>query len=175
MAASITLSVFDPGLRTAGESARATILSSVNLAQHREGLGYRRYWPPEPHAKSVAWAGPTPVVSIIASQTRKISVGPAGVLPEAVIAVAGTCRETDQEACDVVSQQTLLRVACSVFGSSITCRELIGRLCRIAGVDEVVFLDISSDADARLGSLTRLADAFTPTTLGRNNADITYV
>jgi luciferase family oxidoreductase group 1 len=77
----IRLSILDFGLRaTAEESSRAILVSTSKMAVLADRLGYSRYWVSEHQSRYGAWGNPTPLVAHLASKTRDISVGPAGVL-----------------------------------------------------------------------------------------------
>src|SRR5450631_2846779 len=82
-AASIELavSVLDlVGMRT-DESAGSAIARSVNLAQHVEQLGYKRYWLAEHHSIPGLACSATPVlIGHVAGATKTIRVGSGGVM-----------------------------------------------------------------------------------------------
>ena len=68
------------GMRT-GESAGSAIARSVDLAQHVEKLGYKRYWLAEHHSISGLACSATPVlIGHVASATKTIQVGSGGVM-----------------------------------------------------------------------------------------------
>jgi luciferase family oxidoreductase group 1 len=68
------------GMRT-GESAGSAIARSVDLAQHVEKLGYKRYWLAEHHSISGLACSATPVlIGHVASATKTIRVGSGGVM-----------------------------------------------------------------------------------------------
>jgi luciferase family oxidoreductase group 1 len=68
------------GMRT-GESAGSAIARSVDLAQHAEKLGYKRYWLAEHHSISGLACSATPVlIGHVASATKTIRVGSGGVM-----------------------------------------------------------------------------------------------
>ena len=68
------------GMRT-GESAGSAIARSVDLAQHVEKLGYKRYWLAEHHSISGLACSATPVlIGRVASATKTIRVGSGGVM-----------------------------------------------------------------------------------------------
>ncbi len=65
----------------AGESAGSAIARSVDLAQHVEQLGYRRYWLAEHHSISGLACSATPVlIGHVAAATKTIRVGSGGVM-----------------------------------------------------------------------------------------------
>jgi luciferase family oxidoreductase group 1 len=77
----IPLSVLDFTSIKQGGSAAATLRETVALAQHAEGLGYRRHWIVEHHnAGNVAGAAVPVVLAHIASHTKTIRVGAGGVI-----------------------------------------------------------------------------------------------
>jgi luciferase family oxidoreductase group 1 len=68
------------GMRT-GESAGSAIARSVDLAQHVESWGYRRYWLAEHHSISGLACSATPVlIGHVAAATKTIRVGSGGVM-----------------------------------------------------------------------------------------------
>ena len=65
----------------AGEPAGGAIARSVDLAQHVERLGYRRYWLAEHHSISGLACSATPVlIGHVAAATKTIRVGSGGVM-----------------------------------------------------------------------------------------------
>ena len=65
----------------AGESAGSAIARSVDLAQHVEQLGYKRYWLAEHHSISGLACSATPVlIGHVAAATKAIRVGSGGVM-----------------------------------------------------------------------------------------------
>jgi luciferase family oxidoreductase group 1 len=77
----LAVSVLDlVGMRT-GESAGSAISRSVDLAQHVEQWGYKRYWLAEHHSISGLACSATPVlIGHVASATKTIRVGSGGVM-----------------------------------------------------------------------------------------------
>src|SRR5258706_1741002 len=68
------------GMR-AGEPAGSAIARSVNLAQHVEKLGFKRYWLAEHHSISGLACSATPVlIGHVAGATKRIRVGSGGVM-----------------------------------------------------------------------------------------------
>ena len=66
----------------AGESAGGAIARSVDLAQHVEQWGYKRYWLAEHHSISGLACSATPVlIGHVAAATMTIRVGSGGVMP----------------------------------------------------------------------------------------------
>ena len=65
----------------AGEPAGSAIARSVNLAQHVEQWGYKRYWLAEHHSISGLACSATPVlIGHVAAATKTIRVGSGGVM-----------------------------------------------------------------------------------------------
>jgi len=81
MSNALAVSVLDlVGMRT-GESAGSAIARSVDLAQHVERLGYKRYWLAEHHSISGLACSATPVlIGHVAAATKRIRVGSGGVM-----------------------------------------------------------------------------------------------
>jgi luciferase family oxidoreductase group 1 len=77
----LAVSVLDlVGMRT-GEPAGSAIARSVDLAQHVERLGYKRYWLAEHHAIAGLACSATPVlIGHVAGATKTIRVGSGGVM-----------------------------------------------------------------------------------------------
>jgi len=77
----LAVSVLDlVGMRSA-ESAGSAIARSVDLAQHVEQWGYKRYWLAEHHSISGLACSATPVlIGHVAGATKKIRVGSGGVM-----------------------------------------------------------------------------------------------
>src|SRR5580658_389442 len=78
---SLPVSVLDlVGMRT-GEPAGSAIARSVDLAQHAEEWGYRRYWLAEHHSISgLACSATSVLIGHIAAGTKTIRVGSGGVM-----------------------------------------------------------------------------------------------
>ena len=81
MSNAIAVSVLDlVGMRS-GESAGRAIARSVDLAQHVEQWGYKRYWLAEHHSISGLACSATPVlIGHVAAATKTIRVGSGGVM-----------------------------------------------------------------------------------------------
>jgi len=81
MSSGLAVSVLDlVGMRT-GEPASSAIARSVDLAQHVEQWGYKRYWLAEHHSISGLACSATPVlIGHVAGATKKIRVGSGGVM-----------------------------------------------------------------------------------------------
>jgi luciferase family oxidoreductase group 1 len=77
----LAVSVLDLVGMRAGESAGSAIARSVDLAQHVEKLGYKRYWLAEHHSISGLACSATPVlIGHVAAATNRIRVGSGGVM-----------------------------------------------------------------------------------------------
>ncbi len=77
----VPLSVLDLCPVPAGEPAAEALRRSVDLAQHAERWGMRRYWVAEHHnMPGIASAAPAVLAGRIASATSKIRVGSGGVM-----------------------------------------------------------------------------------------------
>ena len=81
MNSSLAISVLDlVGLR-AGESVGNAVARSVDLAQHVERLGYKRYWLAEHHAiAGLACSATSVLIGHVAGATKTIRVGSGGVM-----------------------------------------------------------------------------------------------
>jgi luciferase family oxidoreductase group 1 len=81
MSNELAISVLDlVGMRS-GESAGSAIARSVDLAQHVERLGYKRYWLAEHHSISgLACSATAVLIGHIAGATKTIRVGSGGVM-----------------------------------------------------------------------------------------------
>jgi luciferase family oxidoreductase group 1 len=78
---SVPLSVLDLCPVPTGESAGEALRRSVDLAQHAERWGLRRYWVAEHHSMpGIASSAPAVLAGIIASATSAIRVGSGGVM-----------------------------------------------------------------------------------------------
>src|SRR6202022_3914754 len=81
MGNALAVSVLDLVGMRAGEPAGNAIARSVNLAQHVEQLGYKRYWLAEHHSISGLACSATPVlIGHVAAATKTIRVGGGGVM-----------------------------------------------------------------------------------------------
>jgi luciferase family oxidoreductase group 1 len=81
MEKSIAVSVLDLVGMRAGEFAGSAIARSVNLAQHVEQLGYRRYWLAEHHSiPGLACSATAVLIGHVAAATKTIRVGSGGVM-----------------------------------------------------------------------------------------------
>ncbi|MCV7252689.1 LLM class flavin-dependent oxidoreductase [Mycobacterium hackensackense] len=75
----VPLSVLDLAPISAGSDAATALRNTVDLAQHAERWGYRRYWLAEHHYVAVASSSPAVLIGQIAAATRTIQVGAAAV------------------------------------------------------------------------------------------------
>ncbi|MEP9394023.1 LLM class flavin-dependent oxidoreductase [Gordonia sp. VNK1] len=73
------LSVLDLAPISEGSDPAAALHNTIDLAQHAEQWGYRRYWVAEHHFAAVASSVPALLIGQIASATRSIRVGSAAV------------------------------------------------------------------------------------------------
>ena len=77
----LAVSVLDLVGMRAGESAGSAIARSVDLAQHVEQLGYKRYWLAEHHSISGLACSATPVlIGHVEGATKTIRLGSGGVM-----------------------------------------------------------------------------------------------
>lgn len=78
---SIQFSVLDQAPVAEGFSAGESLARSVELAQHVESLGYRRFWMSEHHAmQTLACSAPEVVLSRVGAATRTIRIGSGGIM-----------------------------------------------------------------------------------------------
>ncbi|MGK2880401.1 MAG: LLM class flavin-dependent oxidoreductase [Mycobacterium sp.] len=75
----VPLSILDLSPISAGSDAATALHNSVDLAQHAERWGYRRYWFAEHHFVAVASTRPAVVIGQVAAATNTIRVGSAAV------------------------------------------------------------------------------------------------
>jgi len=81
MGNALAFSVLDLVGMRAGEPAGSAIARSVNLAQHVEQWGYKRYWLAEHHSIPGLACSATPVlIGHVAAATKTIRVGSGGVM-----------------------------------------------------------------------------------------------
>jgi len=73
------LSILDLAPISAGSDAATALRNTVDLAQHAERWGYRRYWLAEHHFVAVASSSPAVLIGQIAAATERIHVGAAAV------------------------------------------------------------------------------------------------
>ncbi len=75
------LSVLDLAPIVEGSTASEALRNSLQLAQHVEGLGYRRFWLAEHHnAAGIASAATAVVIAHVAGGTSTIRVGAGGIM-----------------------------------------------------------------------------------------------
>jgi luciferase family oxidoreductase group 1 len=81
MSHSLAVSVLDLVSMRPGESAGSAIARSVDLAQHVEQWGYKRYWLAEHHSISGLACSATPIlIGHVAGGTKTIRVGSGGIM-----------------------------------------------------------------------------------------------
>jgi luciferase family oxidoreductase group 1 len=81
MATELAVSVLDLVGMRAGETAGQAIAKSVDLAQHVERLGYRRYWLAEHHSiAGLACSATSILIGHVAAATKTIRVGSGGIM-----------------------------------------------------------------------------------------------
>lgn len=73
------LSVLDLAPISAGSDAATALRNTIDLAQHAEQWGYKRYWLAEHHFVAVASSSPVTLIGQIAAATERIHVGSAAV------------------------------------------------------------------------------------------------
>ncbi len=73
------LSILDLAPVSAGSDPATALRNTIDLAQHAERWGYRRYWIAEHHFVAVASAAPAVLIGQIAAATNTIRVGAAAV------------------------------------------------------------------------------------------------
>ena len=76
---SVPLSILDLAPISEGSDAATALRNTVDLAQHAELWGYKRYWVAEHHFVAVASAQPAVLIGQIAAATNTIRVGAAAV------------------------------------------------------------------------------------------------
>src|SRR6478735_252291 len=75
----VPLSILDLSPVSEGADAATALRNTVDLAQHAEQWGYKRYWVAEHHFVAVASAQPAVLIGQIAAATNFIRVGAAAV------------------------------------------------------------------------------------------------
>jgi alkanesulfonate monooxygenase SsuD/methylene tetrahydromethanopterin reductase-like flavin-dependent oxidoreductase (luciferase family) len=75
----VPLSILDLAPISAGGDAATALRNTIELAQHAERWGYRRFWIAEHHFVAVASAAPAVLIGQIAAATKTIRVGSAAV------------------------------------------------------------------------------------------------
>lgn len=77
----VALSVLDLSPVVAGGSAAQSLRNTLDLAEHVDRLGYRRYWVAEHHNLSnIASSAPEIMIGQIAARTSRLRVGSGGVM-----------------------------------------------------------------------------------------------
>ena len=77
----VPLSVLDLATITRGSDATAALRNTLDLAQHAERWGFRRYWLAEHHnMPGIASAATAVVIAHVAAGTRTIRVGAGGIM-----------------------------------------------------------------------------------------------
>src|SRR5688572_6737403 len=77
----IPISILDLAFVRQGATPAEALKNSLDLAQHAEGWGYRRFWLAEHHNMiGIASAATSVVIGYIAGGTRSIRVGAGGVM-----------------------------------------------------------------------------------------------
>ena len=77
----VALSILDLSPVTAGGSGAQSLRNSLDLAEHADRLGYRRYWVAEHHNLSnIASSAPEIMIGQIAARTSRLRVGSGGVM-----------------------------------------------------------------------------------------------
>ena len=77
----ITLSVLDLCSIAEGATAATALHNALELAQHTEALGYRRFWVAEHHNMTgIASAATSVVMGYLAAGTERIRIGSGGIM-----------------------------------------------------------------------------------------------
>jgi len=76
---SVPLSILDLAPISEGCDAASALRNTVDLAQHAEQWGYKRYWIAEHHFVAVASSSPAVLIGQIAAATERIRVGAGAV------------------------------------------------------------------------------------------------
>jgi alkanesulfonate monooxygenase SsuD/methylene tetrahydromethanopterin reductase-like flavin-dependent oxidoreductase (luciferase family) len=84
----VPLSILDLAPISEGSDAATALRNTVDLAQHAEQWGYKRYWLAEHHFVAVASSQPAVLIGQIAAATDRIRVGAAAVQLGQTTAVA---------------------------------------------------------------------------------------
>ena len=84
----VPLSILDLSPVPEGADAATALRNTVDLAQHAERWGYRRFWVAEHHFVAVAGSAPAVLIGQIAAATSTIHVGAAAVQLGQTTAVA---------------------------------------------------------------------------------------
>src|ERR1700742_2278237 len=84
----IPLSILDLSPISEGSDVATALRNTVDLAQHAEQWGFKRYWLAEHHFVAVASSSPAVLIGQIAAATERIRVGAAAVQLGQTTAVA---------------------------------------------------------------------------------------
>src|SRR6476659_5076433 len=77
----VPISILDLVPVIVGETPREALHKSLDLAQHAEAFGYKRYWVAEHHnSAGIASAATSVVIGYLAGGTSSIRVGSGGVM-----------------------------------------------------------------------------------------------
>lgn len=77
----VALSVLDLSPVVAGGSAAQSLRNTLDLAEHADRLGYRRYWVAEHHnLPNIASSAPEIMIGQIAARTSRMRIGSGGVM-----------------------------------------------------------------------------------------------
>ncbi len=77
----VALSVLDLSPVVAGGSAAQSLRNTLDLAEHADRLGYRRYWVAEHHnLANIASSAPEIMIGQIAARTSRMRIGSGGVM-----------------------------------------------------------------------------------------------
>lgn len=71
----VPLSILDLSPISSGSDATTALHNTIDLAQHAERCGFRRYWVAEHHFVGVASSSPAVLIGQIAAATNTIRVG----------------------------------------------------------------------------------------------------
>ncbi|SEH50662.1 luciferase family oxidoreductase, group 1 [Mycolicibacterium rutilum] len=86
----VPLSILDLSPISAGSDAATALRNTIDLAQHAERWGFKRYWVAEHHSVAVASSQPAVLIGQIAAATERIRVGAAAVQLGFTTAIAAT-------------------------------------------------------------------------------------
>lgn len=78
----ISFGLLDFGFRGTGMGSLRIQLDTMEYAGHADTLGFTRYWLAEHYFtnRRLAWTNPEPLIPLIASMTKRIKIGTAGIL-----------------------------------------------------------------------------------------------
>ena len=75
----VPLSILDLSPISEGSDAATALRNTIDLAQHAEQWGYKRFWIAEHHFVAVASSSPAVLIGQIAAATERIHVGAGAV------------------------------------------------------------------------------------------------